>query len=233
MASEKNLELQIQQLKAEVQIAHQKLQEEIDKRCLAEKKMLREQYFIQQIIDTIPGLIFVNSLDGELLLQNQAASRIYESTNKDFNSTNQTKFERIIQSNDEFTLIAEETFILPTGECRNFQVARTVILLNDDDKKYYLTICNDITANKLPERIDFINNEGNNKARQIISTFITTTSHEFRTPLTTILGSTELLMFYSNSWSEDKINKYLNRIEDSVKHMMVMLDNLLFLENEI
>ncbi len=67
----------------------------------------------------------------------------------------------------------------------------------------------------------------------MICTFITTTSHEFRTPLTTILGSTELLKSYRSNWSEEKINKYLNRIEDSVKHMMQMLDNLLFLENEM
>ena len=230
MANEKQLELQIQELKAELQVAHQKLQEEIDNRRLIEKELLRKEQFLQQIINTIPSLIFVNSIDGELILQNQAAARINESTNTDFNSTNQSKFEQIIQSNVESTLITEETFILPTGECRNFQVSKTVILL--DDKKHYLTICNEITANKLPEKIDFINDEAN-KARQMICTFITTTSHEFRTPLTTILGSTELLLFYSNSWSEDKIKKYLNRIEDSVKHMMLMLDNLLFLENEM
>ena len=230
MANEKQLELQIQELKAELQVAHQKLQEEIDNRRLIEKELLRKEQFLQQIINTIPSLIFVNSIDGELILQNQAAARIHESTNTDFNSTNQSKFEQIIQSNVESTLITEETFILPTGECRNFQVSKTVILL--DDKKHYLTICNEITANKLPEKIDFINDEAN-KARQMICTFITTTSHEFRTPLTTILGSTELLLFYSNSWSEDKIKKYLNRIEDSVKHMMLMLDNLLFLENEM
>jgi signal transduction histidine kinase len=230
MSNEKQLELQIQELKAELQVAHQKLQEEIDNCRLIEKELLKKEQVLQQIINTIPSLIFVNSIDGELILHNQAAARIHESTNADFNSTNQSKFEQIIQSNVELTLITEETFILPTGESRNFQVSKTVILL--DDKKHYLTICNEITANKFPEKIDFISDEAN-KARQMIYTFITTTSHEFRTPLTTILGSTELLLFYSNSWSEDKIKKYLNRIEDSVKHMMLMLDNLLFLENEM
>jgi PAS domain S-box-containing protein len=231
MTSEKKLELQIEKLKAEVQIANQQLQEEIEKRCLAEKELLKEQRFIKQIISNLPNMILVNNLDGEIILQNQAVARMYESKNQDFNNTNQSKFERIIQTNIESTSITEETFILPTGECRNFQIVK--ILIFDDEKNYYLTICTDITENKSSEKIDVINNDEKNQARQIISTFITKTSHEFRTPLTTILGSTELLMFYSNSWSEDKIKKYLNRIEDSVKHMMLTLDNLLFLENEI
>ncbi len=225
--TEKQLQLQIQQLEAELQIANQKLQAEIDYRCLTEKKLLREQQLLQ-IIDTIPSLIFVNSHDGCLILQNQAAAKICKS-NTDFNCTNQSK-EQIIQFDVESTLISEETFTLSTGESRNFQVAKTPIVFDDDDKKYYLTICNDITAKNLPE-IDFL--DDGNKARQMIFTFITTTSHEFRTPLTTILGSTELLKSYRNNWSEEKINKYLNRIEDSVKHMMQMLDNLLFLENEM
>ncbi len=231
MKFENQLKLKIQQLEAELQVAHQKLQAEIDARCLTEKKLLREQQLLLQIINTIPSLIFVNSHDGELIFQNQFATQIYQSTNTDFNCTNQSK-EQIIQFDVESTSISEETFILSTGESRNYQVAKTLILLDDDDKKYYLSICSDITANNLPERIDLLDDNGN-KARQMICTFITTTSHEFRTPLTTILGSTELLKSYGNNWSEEKINKYLNRIENSVKHMMQMLDNLLFLENEM
>ena len=59
------------------------------------------------------------------------------------------------------------------------------------------------------------------------SNFITTASHEFRTPLTTILGSAESLIYYQNRWSEDKKNIYLQRIADSVKHMTQLLDDVL------
>jgi signal transduction histidine kinase len=55
---------------------------------------------------------------------------------------------------------------------------------------------------------------------QLKSYFISMTSHQFRTPLTTILGSTELLKSYSKLWSHAKKQIYFERIENPVKHMI-------------
>jgi signal transduction histidine kinase len=52
-------------------------------------------------------------------------------------------------------------------------------------------------------------------------------SHEFRTPLTTIFSSAELLQHYSQTWSEDKKLKHYNRIEAAVKRMTELLDDVL------
>ncbi len=62
---------------------------------------------------------------------------------------------------------------------------------------------------------------------ELKSRFISTASHEFRTPLTTILGSTELLKYYSHSWSEEKKLVHFERIYSQVKHMTQMLDDVL------
>ncbi len=64
---------------------------------------------------------------------------------------------------------------------------------------------------------------------ELKSHIITTISHEFRTPLTTILGSTELLKNYGQNWTEDKKLKHFQRIEYSVEHITQLLNDALFI----
>ncbi|HEY9651068.1 MAG TPA: ATP-binding protein [Coleofasciculaceae cyanobacterium] len=62
---------------------------------------------------------------------------------------------------------------------------------------------------------------------ELKSRFISTASHEFRTPLTAILGSTELLRYYSHNWSEEKKQLHFERIHSRVQHMTQLLDDVL------
>lgn len=64
---------------------------------------------------------------------------------------------------------------------------------------------------------------------ELKSRFISMTSHEFRTPLTTIHSSAELLEHYSYKWTEEKKLTHLHRIQTSVKHMTKLLNDVLIL----
>jgi signal transduction histidine kinase len=55
------------------------------------------------------------------------------------------------------------------------------------------------------------------------------TSHEFRTPLTSILGSAELLKHYGHKWGEEKKLNHFGRIHSAVQHMTQMLDDMLLI----
>jgi PAS domain S-box-containing protein len=55
--------------------------------------------------------------------------------------------------------------------------------------------------------------------------FISTVSHEFRTPLAGILSSAQLLKIYSDTWDEEKKEKIFKQIFDSVKHTIALLDD--------
>ena len=57
--------------------------------------------------------------------------------------------------------------------------------------------------------------------------FISMTSHEFRTPLTAILSSADLLELYGRKWSDEKNTKHTNQIRRSVKYMTELLDDVL------
>ncbi len=59
--------------------------------------------------------------------------------------------------------------------------------------------------------------------------FVSMVSHEFRTPLTSILTSADLLEMHGGKWTEEKRKKHLSKIQNSVDHMRIMLEDVLTL----
>ena len=53
---------------------------------------------------------------------------------------------------------------------------------------------------------------------EIKSRFVSMASHEFRTPLSAVLSSAALLSKYTKEDDQEKRNKHIDRIKDSVKH---------------
>jgi PAS domain S-box-containing protein len=64
---------------------------------------------------------------------------------------------------------------------------------------------------------------------ELKSRFVAMTSHEFRTPLSTILSSAELLEYYGQGWPEDRKKRHLHQIQSAIKHMAQLLDDVLIL----
>ncbi len=62
------------------------------------------------------------------------------------------------------------------------------------------------------------------------SRFVSMASHEFRTPLSTILSSTSLIAKYTEGDQQDKRDKHLDRIKSSVKNLTEILNDFLSLE---
>jgi signal transduction histidine kinase len=59
------------------------------------------------------------------------------------------------------------------------------------------------------------------------SKIITTISHEYRTPLTIIFSSAELLEAYRHKWDDKKQLEHLERIKKMVNHMNNLVDGIL------
>ena len=61
------------------------------------------------------------------------------------------------------------------------------------------------------------------------SQIISTVSHEYRTPLTTINSSAEILERYLHKLDEAKQRKHFQRIQASVKHLTALVEDVLFI----
>jgi signal transduction histidine kinase len=64
---------------------------------------------------------------------------------------------------------------------------------------------------------------------EIKSRFVSMASHEFRTPLSTVLSSAALASKYTQAEDQEKRDRHLKRIKDSVKHLNDLLEDFLSL----
>ena len=59
--------------------------------------------------------------------------------------------------------------------------------------------------------------------------FVSIASHEFRTPLSTVLSSASLINQYNERGEQDKVDKHVQRIKSSVNHLTSILNDFLSL----
>jgi PAS domain S-box-containing protein len=64
---------------------------------------------------------------------------------------------------------------------------------------------------------------------EIKSRFVSMASHEFRTPLSTVLSSASLLAKYTTTEEQEKRNRHIDKIKGSVKHLNDLLEDFLSL----
>ena len=97
------------------------------------------------------------------------------------------------------------------------------------EKNEVMAIVRDITKRKQAEAELHGALEKEKQLNELKSRFISMASHEFRTPLTTILGSAELLKHYSHKWTEEKKIVHFERIYSNVQHIAQLLDDILLI----
>ncbi len=70
--------------------------------------------------------------------------------------------------------------------------------------------------------------EKERELNELKSRILATISHEYRTPLTTILSSTDLLAQYSSRWTDERKQKHFQRIQSAVKQLTNLVNDVLF-----
>lgn len=113
------------------------------------------------------------------------------------------------------------------------QITNQIIQLNSNLEKEVETRTQDLTKTlkqletsraELQKALDREKQLGELKSR-----FVTMASHEFKTPLSTILTSATLISKYKNDSEQEQRDKHLKRISDSVQHLTNLLNEFLSL----
>jgi|GEM_PF-1237628 len=117
-------------------------------------------------------------------------------------------------------------YILDNQE-RWFKVRSFRIMNEDGILIRHAGIASDITAQKQAEAslIESLNAE--RQLNELKSRFISMTSHEFRTPLATIMASAETIQAYRNRMTDEQIDNRLSKIFDQVEHMKILMNDVL------
>ena len=113
------------------------------------------------------------------------------------------------------------------GKVRTVEI--NAVLINWKGKKATLNFLEDITDRVLVEEEMRKAFEKEKELSELRSRFVAMASHEFRTPLTTILTSAEIMDRFDNKLDIAQKKSYLNRIQDNVKHMTKLLNDVLII----
>ncbi|MBW4460982.1 MAG: PAS domain-containing protein [Nodosilinea sp. WJT8-NPBG4] len=107
-------------------------------------------------------------------------------------------------------------------------LSRSVALWDDQGKPYRMAGSHiDITDRKQAEETVEKALQKERELGELKTRFISMASHEFRTPLTSIVLYAELLKNYSHTWDKKEKDEAFQRIQDAVQTMTELMDGVL------
>jgi len=122
------------------------------------------------------------------------------------------------------------------SDCFEIDVANGVYELNavplkeeDGSISQILVVERNITEEKKIEEEIKKSLEREKELNELKSRFVAMASHEFRTPLSSVLSSASLLEKYTETGQQEKREKHINRIKSSVKNLTGILNDILTL----
>ncbi len=143
-----------------------------------------------------------------------------------------------IEVEDDFSVLVEKsrrdiheekeyTFVRKNGT--TFPAAVTTTAIKDSTGKItgFMGIAIDISERKRAEQELRASLEKARELSELKSRFVSMASHEFRTPLSTILSSTYLIAKYSSGEDQPKREKHIQRIISSVNMLTDILNDFL------
>lgn len=233
------LEIRVAQRTAELSKVNKQLRNEIIERQRVEQALRESEEQLQAILDNSTALIYIKNAQGEYILVNHWYETLFHVSAEDLKGkTDYDLFPQEIadkhRANDFIVLAAKAALeweeVFPQDDGAHTYLSIKFPLYNAAGVAYAVCgISTDITKRKHAEEGIRKALEKEKELGELKSRFITTTSHEFRTPLATILSSTDLLKRYSHKFGEDKKLDYFQQIQVAVNHMTSLLSNVLLI----
>lgn len=214
---------------------------QIRERKRNEEALRQSEQKYRSVVDTVKEVIFQTDVAGLWTFLNPAWTEITGFTIAESIGTNffdyihpddrQLSFERLqpLIEYQEEDCRYEIRYLTKHGGFRWVEAFVQVILNAEGKITGTSGTLHDITERKQAEAEIRKALEIEKELSDLKSRFVTMASHEFRTPLTTILSSTELLKNYSHKLGEEKKCTHFGRIQTSVQHMTELLNDVLLI----
>jgi PAS domain S-box-containing protein len=249
ITARKKLQLELESLKnqlqktvdirtAELLNSNLKLVNEINKQKLAEEKIDNQLKFFRTLLDTAMSPIYIKDTDKRYIDCNKAFEEYFNETrNRIMGKTNYELFpleiaekhetvdDSLLQNPGEITY--EETMGKDPNSRKEYMVTKSTFLKADGKPGGIIGFVTDITQKK---KLEVSIQKALNKEKELLEVkakLISTASHEFRTPLTTILSSVDLIEIYRKRGNDKKFFDHTGKIKSSVKHMTDLLNDVM------
>ncbi|MBC8123832.1 MAG: PAS domain S-box protein, partial [Gemmatimonadaceae bacterium] len=221
------------------------LGQDVSERRRAEEALQKAEAKYRSIFENAVEGIFQTTPDGRFLSANPALAGIYGYESSDALIEQITDIARQLyvetDRRTQFIGLMEQYNVVSEFESQVWQRDGSTIWISEDVRAvrnadgvllYYEGIIEDITERKGAQIEIQRALEKERELSELKSRFVSTTSHEFRTPLTAILSSTELLERYSHHWPPEKQRKHFQRIQAAVRNMTRLLEDILIIGQE-
>lgn len=234
-----NLERRVSERTTELSIAIEQLRGEVRERKQAQEAMRESEERYRQVVEFCPEAIILH-IDGEIVLVNSAAVKLFAATSPeeligrrvidltapDYREVVKEQMRQLTEEGKQ-TELSELKVIRFDGTVIDVEVA--AIPFTYQQRLAALVVARDISDRQLAMSELRKTLEKERELSEFKSRIITTLSHEYRTPLTTIQSSAELLENYGYKWTEEKKLTHLHRIQTSTKHMTNLVSDALLI----
>jgi PAS domain S-box-containing protein len=218
---------------SELEIINQNLVKEIEERTLVEEQLRKSQLLYKAIANNFPdGIIGVLDknlryvfVEGKELAAMEVSHKIGEPVFNDAQGSVIKEAEEKLRTTFEGGNVSFE--LATASTC--YDVIATPFTTVNGQVTEALVVIRNITRHKKFEEDLMRSLEKERQLNVLKSRFVTSVSHEFRTPLSTILSSVFLLENYSGADEEVFRKTHTNRIKRSVNSLTELLDDFLSL----
>lgn len=225
----------------EIKEKKQKLQQ-AQNQLLESNQALREsEQRFRQLAENIKEVFWITSIDrtqviyvspGYELVWHSSSKQLYKQPMSWVDAVHPEDRERVcttIETRQGEEYEQEYRIMGPDGSI--YWIRDRAFPVKDETGQVYrlVGLSEDITVRKLAEEEICKALQRERELLELKTSFVAMTSHEFRTPLTTIQSSVELLEHYSHNFSQEKQHIHLHRISRSVERMVEMLNDILLI----